>query len=161
MCSYKSEECYQALNREYALAEYFLTVRGTKQRQIMSRYRLSAHSLAFEKGRQRNNWLSREERLSVPCAAGYVETDTHFLLYCKAYKNQWQIFTANLKTLIWNINKISAVPGLKHTKHLSLLDTYSGYGLHQLYFLCMCFRSSPWDTMHCSSVLCCHKIGLI
>lgn len=43
-------ECYLALNRVYELAEYLSTVRDRKQRKILTRYRLSDHKLAIQKG---------------------------------------------------------------------------------------------------------------
>ena len=42
-------------------------------------YRLSDHSLAIEKGRRRQTWLSREDRLCAHCPQNKVETDLHFL----------------------------------------------------------------------------------
>uniref|UniRef100_A0A0E9X4H4 Uncharacterized protein n=1 Tax=Anguilla anguilla TaxID=7936 RepID=A0A0E9X4H4_ANGAN len=47
--------CYLALNREYNLAEYHFSVRDTKQRQILTKYRLSDHTLAIEKGRHKKH----------------------------------------------------------------------------------------------------------
>ena len=47
-------ECHWALKREYKLADYLSTVRDSKQRQILTKYRLSDHSLAIEKGRHKN-----------------------------------------------------------------------------------------------------------
>ncbi len=44
-------ECYLALERDDELAEYLSTVRDRKQRQILTRFRLSDHKLETEKGR--------------------------------------------------------------------------------------------------------------
>lgn len=79
-------ECYRALNRKYSLSEYLSTVRDVKQRRILTKYRLSDHSLAIEKGRHRQTWLPKEERICVHCDSGEIETETHFLLYCGKYK---------------------------------------------------------------------------
>jgi hypothetical protein len=44
--------------------------------------RLSEHSLAIEKRRRRQTWLSREDRLCAHCE---VETELHFLTSCQIY----------------------------------------------------------------------------
>jgi hypothetical protein len=48
-------------------------------------YRLSEHSLAIEKGRRRQTWLSREDRLCAHCPQNEVETELHFLTSCPIY----------------------------------------------------------------------------
>ncbi|KAI4894756.1 hypothetical protein NFI96_009065 [Prochilodus magdalenae] len=60
--------CFLALKQEYRLAGYLLTVRDMKQRRILTKYRLSDHSLALETGRLKQSWLPREDRL--PCGLG-------------------------------------------------------------------------------------------
>ena len=72
-------ECYLALHREYTAAEYLTTVTDPKLRKALTMYRLSEHSLAIEKGRRRQTWLSREDRLCAHCPQNEVETELHFL----------------------------------------------------------------------------------
>ena len=79
-------ECYRALKREYKLADYLSTVGDSKQRQILTKYRLSDHSLAIEKGRHKK-WLPKEQRICGHCTTGEVETEMHFLLYCEKCEN--------------------------------------------------------------------------
>ena len=45
--------CFLSLNRGYTVAEYLTTVTDPKRRKFLTRYRLSEHSLAMEKGRHR------------------------------------------------------------------------------------------------------------
>ena len=66
--------CYRALNREYTEAEYLFSVRDTKQRRILTKYRLSDHTLAIERGRYKKSWLAKEEGICGPCKTGEVET---------------------------------------------------------------------------------------
>ena len=66
-------ECYLALKKEYTVAEYLTTVTDQKLRKSLTMYRLSGHSLAIEKGCQRQTWLSRED---------YVHT---------AHKMRWKL----------------------------------------------------------------------
>ena len=80
-------ECYLALKREYTLAEYLSTVNDPKLRKALTRYRLSEHSLAIEKGRHRQTPLPREDRLCTHCTQNAVETELHFLTTCPLYQD--------------------------------------------------------------------------
>ena len=71
-------ECYLALKREYELAEYLSTVRDRKQRQILTKHRLSDHTLAT--GRHNRSWQPKENRICGHCTTGETETEMHFLL---------------------------------------------------------------------------------
>ena len=79
--------CYLALNRQYTVAEYLSTVTDNKVRKTLTMYRLSEHSLAIERGRYRQTWLPREDRLCSHCSQGVVETELHFLTACDKYKH--------------------------------------------------------------------------
>ena len=74
-----------SLNREYTVAECLTTVTDTNLRKALTMYRLSEHSLAIEKGRCRQPWLSREDRLCAHCPQNEVETELHFLTSCPMY----------------------------------------------------------------------------
>ena len=78
-------ECYLTLNRKYTVAEYLTTVTDPNLRKALTMYRLSEHSLAIEKGRRRQTWLSREDRLCAHCPQNEVETELHFLTSCPMY----------------------------------------------------------------------------
>ena len=67
-----------ALNREYTVANYLSTVSDAKQRKNLTRYRVSNQSLVIKRGRHRQTWLPREERLCIHCSQGMVETEYHF-----------------------------------------------------------------------------------
>ncbi len=53
---------YRTLKSNYELEDYLQSVRDTKQRRILTKYRLSEHRLAIETGRHRKSWLPREQR---------------------------------------------------------------------------------------------------
>jgi hypothetical protein len=74
-----------ALNREDTVAEYLTTVTDPKLRKALTMYRFSNHSLAIERGRRRQTWLSRENRLCAHCPQMQGEIEMHFL-------TSWQIY---------------------------------------------------------------------
>uniref|UniRef100_A0A8C5QS00 Large ribosomal subunit protein eL33 n=1 Tax=Leptobrachium leishanense TaxID=445787 RepID=A0A8C5QS00_9ANUR len=71
--------------REYKLAPYLEVLQDPKDRQILSRYRLSAHSLEIESGQHRQTYKPRENRLCQHCDQGAVDDEVHFLLQCPKY----------------------------------------------------------------------------
>ncbi len=106
---------YVTLKREYELAEYLVSVRDTKQRQILTKYRLSDHRLAVETGRHRNTWLPTEHRICGHCETEEVETEEHFLLHCPKYHHLRQIFFPKFTRNIQNFEN------MKNTKKMSIL----------------------------------------
>ncbi|CAJ0922587.1 unnamed protein product [Ranitomeya imitator] len=76
---------YRSLQRDYRLAPYLEKLPDPRDRQILSRYKLSAHSLAIECGRHRQSYKPREERLCQHCDQEAIEDETHFLLHCSKY----------------------------------------------------------------------------
>ncbi|CAJ0936895.1 unnamed protein product [Ranitomeya imitator] len=86
---------YRNLQREYKLAPYLEKLENPKDRQILSRYRLSAHSLLIESGRHRQNYKPRESRLCQQCPQEAVEDEAHFLLRCPKYSAYpWKPFVS-------------------------------------------------------------------
>ena len=82
--------CYLTLKTEYKNAEYLYSVRDTKQRQILTKYRLREHQLSIEKGRHKKTWLPKEEHLCGHCITGEVETEMHFFLRNTPFTNLFQ-----------------------------------------------------------------------
>jgi hypothetical protein len=54
-------------------------------RKALNMYRLTGHILAIEKGRRRQTYLSREDRLCTHCPQNKVETELHLLTSCQIY----------------------------------------------------------------------------
>jgi hypothetical protein len=85
-----------ALNTEYTVAEYWTTVTDAKLRKALTMYRLSEHSLAIEKGRQRQTSFSGEDRLCAHCPQNEVETELHFLTSCQIYDHIRETYSPQL-----------------------------------------------------------------
>ena len=69
------------------MAPYLPTVTDVRNRVMLTKYRLNAHSLAIETGQHKKSWLAKEERLCQQCVEATVETEQHFLLHCPKFKN--------------------------------------------------------------------------
>ena len=53
---------------------------------LLSKFRVSTHTLQIEVGRYHlPHTIPEEERMCVFCAPGYIETELHFLLECSEY----------------------------------------------------------------------------
>ncbi|CAJ0967596.1 unnamed protein product [Ranitomeya imitator] len=97
---------YPNLQREYKLVPYLDKLENSKERQILSRYRLSAHSLLIESGRHRQNYktlpaappgghfTSKEEEEKLPIILGEEESAAavaaEYLIYKKRYGPWWK-----------------------------------------------------------------------
>ncbi len=88
-----------ALNRDYTTAEYLSTVKDSKLRRQMTRYRLSNHTLTIETGRYRQHWLPKESRICLYCTHGEVKTEQHFLTSCHNYEEIRKTFHPKFETL--------------------------------------------------------------
>ncbi len=102
---------YRTLKSNYELEDYLQSVRDTKQRRILTKYRLSEHRLAIETGRHRKSWLPREQRVCVHCETGEIET--HFLLHCHKYRSIRNIYFNKLTNFIKNFTSISETDQIK------------------------------------------------
>ena len=98
-------ECYLALSSDYTVAKYLTTVTDHKLRKSLTMYRFSEHSLAIERRRHRQTWLSREDRICLHCPQNEVETELHFLTSCQCMttlethtSHRFHRPTRNLKT---------------------------------------------------------------
>ena len=53
-------------------------------RSTISKFRISAHSLAVERGRY--SYIPKDKRLCVKCDTALIEDELHFFVFCPAYK---------------------------------------------------------------------------
>ena len=67
--------------RKYCLsterANYIDLLENSKDRSTIAKFRLSAHNLQIEKGRQNN--IAREDRTCKSCTGSRIEDDEHFI----------------------------------------------------------------------------------
>ena len=97
-------QCYLALNQQYTVANYLTMVTDQNFRKTLTKYRLSEHSLAIEKGRHRKTWLPVEERLCNHCRT-WLPVEERLCNHSKIYNNL-SVITPNLKPL-FKVSKTS------------------------------------------------------
>ena len=116
---------YGNIKFDFGLETYLQVLSSFKFRRALTRFRISAHSLAIETGRHRN--IERNERKCIYCNMNVAESEFHFLLICPLY-NDLRIKHLPRYYCRWpTLNKFNQLMGKqsKHTlQHLS----------HYLYF---------------------------
>ena len=73
----------------------YIDICNKTERSVLSRFRISAHTLAIERGRYRN--IERNRRLCLSCNNGEVEDEYHFFSTCPHYAPQRKKFIEQLR----------------------------------------------------------------
>ena len=100
---------YKQLKTTIGLESYINLIPCLKERSIMSKFRLSNHTLMIEKGR--HNRVRKDLRF-CPFCPNEIEDETHFLLSCKRFSKQREEF----------FNKINNVAG--HFQYLNNAEKF-------------------------------------
>ena len=74
---------FYGTQKEIFHKELYLNIKNSKNRKVISEFRLSAHKLEIESGRYEHK--NREERKCKCCNLGAIEDEQHFILDCPAY----------------------------------------------------------------------------
>ncbi len=110
----KKMELYLQLKRDYKPAEYLSCVKDHKLRKTLTKYRLSDHCLAIERGRHRQRWQPREQRLCLLCSQKELETEEHFLLHCDYYHHIRAAYLPTFKLIQPNFMALPNTDKLSH-----------------------------------------------
>ena len=71
---------------------YLYMIKDFKLRKVMSRFRLSNHSLEIEKGWHQKPKIPVDMRLCKVCESNITEDEVHFLMLCPAYQELRQLY---------------------------------------------------------------------
>ena len=96
---------YAIYKKETGFESYLSEIKNTSVRTKVSRFRLSNHKLMIEVGRHRGVG-NRSERL-CPFCPDRVEDESHFLLFCPAYRYQRQMFLGPIANQNYNFKNLS------------------------------------------------------
>ncbi len=110
----KKMELYLQLKRDYKPAEHLSCVKDHKLRKTLTKYRLSDHCLAIERGRHRQRWQPREQRLCLLCSQKELETEEHFLLHCDYYHHIRAAYLPKFKLIQPNFMALPNTDKLSH-----------------------------------------------
>ena len=75
---------YGKIKKDIGIEPYLINIKNIENRIMMSKFRLSNHTLMIEKGRHKN--ILRENRY-CPFCKNCVEDEIHFLIKCPTYAN--------------------------------------------------------------------------
>lgn len=76
---------YARYKTSLTLEPYLDIIMNKKYKIVLSRFRLSSHTLEIERGRYHN--IPRDERICKCCNLNTIESEYHFLLVCPLYLN--------------------------------------------------------------------------
>ncbi len=82
------------------------------QRKLLTKYRLSEHSLSVETGRHKQSWRARELRLCSHCTEGLIEDEMHFLTECSKYKHIRDTYFTQIAQIVPKFQQASHIDKL-------------------------------------------------
>ena len=92
---------YCSFKEDIYCKPYLYMIKDFKLRKIMSRFRLSNHTLENEKGRHQKPKVPVNLRLCKACNSNInIEDEVHFLMLCPAYDEARQFYFATRRELV-------------------------------------------------------------
>ena len=104
---------YNRLKGSFKIEPYIVKIRNRNQRQWLSRYRTSAHTLHIESGRYTRPVTPISDRKCKFCKDGSIDDEEHFILFCEIFKLKRQCFMSRLKVLNPKFESMSCEEKLK------------------------------------------------
>ena len=90
---------YKYLKGSFTIEPYIVQIKNRNQRQWLSRYRTSAHTLRIETGRYTRPVTPIEERKCMYCKADSIDNANHFILLCETFKVKTPVFYKSFELL--------------------------------------------------------------
>ena len=90
---------YKTLKGSFRIEPYLQNIKNRNQRQWLSRYRTSAHTLRIELGRYSSPVTPLSERKCLYCQSGECDDEEHFILFCETFNLKRQCFFGRLMVL--------------------------------------------------------------
>ena len=108
---------YSRYKHDFQFETYLDTLPHQKFRIALTKFRLSSHNLAIERGRFEN--VPRENRICRYCNLQVVESEYHFLLVCPLYKDLRRKYFKNYFCRWPTLNKFDDLMS-NHSKSMTL-----------------------------------------
>ncbi len=77
---------YRNLKTNFGIEDYLVNTKDYKQRKSLTKLRISAHTLAIERGRYSRPPIPANQRKCTACSDNSIEDEYHFLAICKKYE---------------------------------------------------------------------------
>ena len=97
---------YVQFKSKFGLEDY-LAINNEKHRKAMTRFRISAHTLAIERGRYTTPPTPHTDRICKHCSDNKVEDEFHFLMACTNYNPQRKELLDRLDNLCLNFQSLN------------------------------------------------------
>ena len=110
------------LKNDRQIQPYLNEGNATKYKIIISKFRLSAHSLNVETGRYES--IARENRRCVKCNLADIEDEYHFILKCPFYTDVRNLHIKPYFTIRPNVYKLTQLLGSTNKQVLCNLGKY-------------------------------------
>ena len=101
---------FREIHRSGERPPYIDICKLKSDRSLLSKFRLSAHSLAIEKCRYSN--IERQNRVCLSCDTGEVENEYHFFSTCPHYISLRKTFLQKVKGILSTTIVIFSCPKL-------------------------------------------------
>ena len=98
---------YNKLKGSFKLEPYIDKIKNRNQRQWLSRYRTSSHSLRIETGRYTRPVTPIFERKCCYCEDGFIDDEKHFILICDIFKLKRQCFISRVRALFPQFDRMT------------------------------------------------------
>ena len=125
------DQCLQAQNANICDSQklpYVDVLNNRCDRAAICKIHISAHPLMIERGRHLN--IPRTERYCLLCKSNQIEDEKHFLLHCKKFNTQRNIFNEKISNILENAsykNANNKISFLFNNKSYSILRLTSSF----------------------------------
>jgi hypothetical protein len=104
---------YKTLKGSFKQEPYITNIKNRNQREWLSRYRISAHTLRVETGRYTSPVTPMSQRVCVYCDSGECDTEQHAILVCETFNLKRQCFIGRMTALLPSFPSLSPEQQLK------------------------------------------------
>ena len=106
-------QTYARYKHDFEFEDYLDFIQEKKYRIAFTKFRLSSHDLAIERGRFEN--IDRNDRLCRHCNLNMIESEYHFMLVCPLYRDLRKKYLKNFYCHWPTLNKFGDLMTTKST----------------------------------------------
>ena len=96
---------YRTFKTTHNMESYLISIKDIRKRALISRMRISAHTLEIEVGRHKYPKTPADQRFCKKCST-VVEDEKHFIIACPAYSSASQPLISYILTMCPNFGSV-------------------------------------------------------